>query len=297
MAQQNNTFKEKSWVNLYKNKFCTKSGDTTVVLKYVSKNLKKREIISYFNGNVGTENILLNQLSDSIPDFEKGKILVTKNIANITFPGTLLFDAFISKNKIMCYPFPITSVLSNNHVVRLTSDERNNYTNFNRFIDTNLFYIDLPMRKAVQLKFSSWQIGALVMPIKVYLFSSGDSSLRENIVTNTNFNGMFGYKWGKKKATLLHSQAETKIGSYTTSINALLGISKLELTSENTSQKIKKMQTTAAVSLGMAVGYQYNIIGLYVAAGADFPFGTAGQSWDFKYMPWLGFGIGIGLGL
>lgn len=198
-------------------------------------------------------------------------------------PEVLKVDVAQKNNTINVYPWPITKdgVIDDN-------DPRN------KFFANNLFFFKIPDRTVVKLKYSDFHFGALSLPIKVFLSSQADS-LKNNTVFDANLNLMVGKKWGKEKFYHLPNAESGEKYFLGYSANVILGISKIELSDENTTPKITQKYTLPALSYGFAFGVHYKTIGIYMALGIDTPLSKYAKEWNFRNRPWLGFGLGLGL--
>lgn len=78
-------------------------------------------------------------------------------------------------------------------------------------------------------------------------------------------------------------------------MNAILGITRVELDIYNTTPQIGSIKTNVTnLSYGLAVGYQLDKFGLFLATGIDSPLSSLGKNWNFSNKPWIGLGLGLG---
>ena len=142
----------------------------------------------------------------------------------------------------------------------------------------------------MKTKYSAWHYGALTLPVKFYTKSVDSLS---NTQFGANLNLMIGRKWGNKKYSYL-GEKETEY-SIAKSLNLIAGIGELTLNSSNTDNSLTKEIKVASLSYGLAFGFQYKKIGLFIASGFDTPISKDGKEWAYKENLWLGFGLGLGL--
>ena len=106
---------------------------------------------------------------------------------------------------------------------------------------------------------------------------------------------MFGKKWGTKRYYNSPGNSQDKISTRSWSINAILGASKVELDIYNTTPNIGTIKTYVTnLSYGVALGYQLNNFGFFLATGIDTPLSSLGKNWNFSNKPWIGLGLGLG---
>jgi hypothetical protein len=154
----------------------------------------------------------------------------------------------------------------------------------------NHYIIEIPNRVVLKTAYSAWQYGALTLPAKFYTKTIDSLS---NTQFNANFNLIFGRKWGNKKYSYLVEKENAY--SIAKSINLIAGIGELTLSSTNTENSLTKEIKVASLSYGLAFGFQYKKIGIFIASGLDTPLSKYGKNWVYKENIWLGFGLGLGL--
>ncbi|WP_298903799.1 hypothetical protein [uncultured Psychroserpens sp.] len=271
-SQKQKNFKEKQYLILKNGKYLTQENDPTVFLKVKIKNGKKLE---------KTE-VLISK-NDTIYKYKEVDDYIVKPFLQSDFTGltTSKFkgDFKIEKKKLVFYPWKFSA-------------EKD--STLNQELSENSYYLDIPDRTVLKVKFRSCQFGALTLPVKIYLSSKADS-LVNNIQTDVNLNFMIGHKWGHKKYSQLPNEKEGTSYENAWSINFLVGMSKIDLKKNNTTPDLTEDISVPAISTGFAFGYQYRKIGVYIASGIDNPLSKYGKDWDFKNQLWLGFGLGLGL--
>ncbi len=272
-GQKQKNFKEKQYLVLKDGKYLTQEKDSSVFLKVKTKNGKKLEKAEVLISN-----------SDTIYKYKEVDDYIVKPFLQSDFTG-LRTSKFrgnfkIEKKKLVFYPWKFSAVED---------------SNLNQELSKNSYFLDIPERTVLKVKFHSYQFGALTLPVKIYLSSKADS-LVNNVQTDINLNFMIGHKWGVKKYSQLPNEEEGSSYENSWSINFLIGMSKIDLKKNNTTPDLTKGDISVpAISTGFAFGYQYRKIGAYIASGIDNPLSKYGKDWDFKNQLWLGFGLGLGL--
>jgi hypothetical protein len=272
-GQNQQNFKEKQYLVLKDGKYLTQENDSTVFLKVKRKNgkkLEKTEVLISKNDTVykykEVDDYIITPFLQS--DF--------KGLTTSKFNG----DFKIEDKKLVFYPWKFSA-------------EKD--STLNQELNKNSFFLEIPERTVLKVKFRAFQFGALTLPVKIYLFSKADS-LVNNVQTNVNLNFMIGYKWGHKKYSQLPNEKEGTSYENAWNVNFLIGMSKIDLEKNNTTPDLTKGDISVpALSTGFAFGYQYRKIGVYLASGIDNPLSKYGKDWDFKNQLWLGFGLGLGL--
>lgn len=272
-GQKQKNFKERQYLVLKDGKYLTNEDDPSIFLKVktkTGKRLEKKEILVSDNDTV----VKYQEVDDyNIKPFLQSDFtgLTTKKLKG---------DFKIKDKKLFFYPWEFTS---------------NENSALNKEIDKHSYYLDIPERTVLKVKFRSLHFGALTLPAKIY-FSTKADSLVNNIQTDVNLHLMIGHKWGSKKYSQLPQEDEGISYENSWSINYVLGISKIDLNQSNTTPDLTKGEISIpGISTGLALGYQYQKIGVYIASGFDIPVSEYGKDWDFNGQPWLGIGLGLGL--
>ena len=273
MNGQNTTqFRESTYLLRNENgTFSTIKGDTKVILKIRKKSgvTLKRTGISV----TGTDTI--QHFSESMNFINRDFIASDFNLEN---QERLYGDLVQEGEVIKFYPW----MFKWNDEGKAINDSLNKH---------GPYLIEIPHRTTVRARYNAYHFGTLTLPVKFYL-------KKEDSISNTEFdaniNFMVGKKWGSKKFRYVADELKE---SYTvaTSLNLITGISKLTLTPSNTEQDLTKDIDVASLSYGVAVGFQYKKVGVFAALGFDTPLSRFGKEWVYREVPWLGFGIGLGL--
>jgi hypothetical protein len=270
-GQKQKNFRERQFLILNnEGKYLTYKKDSTIFLHQKKKVGKTVEKIHF-----SVTNEVTTQYYKEVDSFK----VDTFNISNFPrlkkprFKG----DFKMEKNQLHFYPWDFKKD-------SLLNDQLEKYS----------FYIPIPNRTVLKVKFYSFQYGILTLPAKIYLKSKSDS-LVSNIQTGVNLNLMLGFKWGYKKYSYLPNKKEGTIYESACSINWIFGISKVDLSETNTTPAINDSYSVGIISNGIAFGYQYRSIGIFLVTGVDTPLSKFGKNWDFKHKPWLGLGLGLGL--
>lgn len=260
---------------------------------------KLREIQHHYHTNIVRKNLLANVVNLTPPRIDSIIYFSVDTIDNpvirvvgtrLTFPHSCirrklgnqekLYGELKAENgKIFFYAWPYPNP--------------NAVTGVMNSVFLEELYIDLPARKKVKIEYRALQYGALALPIKVYMASQ--VTLQNNSIFDANINVFIGRKWGKKSFYALPNSKEVQSYISGSSINLFLGVGKAELDNTNTTNDMATKITLPSVSPGVAFGVHYKDFGLYISTGLDCPIGPAAKRWDFAYMPWLGFGLGLGL--
>lgn len=271
-SQEQKNFKEKQYLILKNGKYLTQENDSTIFLKVKTKKGKKLE---------KTEVIISN--NDTIYKYKEVDNYIETPFLQSDYKGlkTKKFKGNfkIEDKKLVFYPWKFSA----------EKDSK-----LNQKLNKNSYFLDIPERTVLKVKFRSFHFGALTLPVKIYLSSKADS-LVNNIQTDVNLNFMIGHKWGHKKYSQLPNEKEGTSYENSWSINFIIGMSKIDLEKNNTTPDLTEDISVPAISTGCALGYQYRKIGVYVASGIDNPLSKYGKDWDFKNQLWLGFGLGLGL--
>ena len=161
----------------------------------------------------------------------------------------------------------------------------------NTFFKDHLFSIALEDRTTLAFTSSSWHAGAMTLPIKVYI--GGPDSVSA-VQAGVSAGLYIGKKWSKTKFIKLPNEKEFTTYQSAWSLNALLGLNKLDLDEKNTKDAGKKFKgSIASLSAGISPGFHYKTFTIFTAIGFDFPLSGKGEQWSFKGKPWIGLGAGF----
>ncbi|MBD3906514.1 hypothetical protein NAL32_17700 [Chryseobacterium sp. Ch-15] len=272
-AQSTFSFKEKIHLKKINNQYFSQSNRNP--LQFVNKNEKITIPVKTFTSSIEDDSKTFYEIN-TVVDYQKAKIFVTDSL-DIQY-SKLSGELFLEDNKLLFYP-------------RLEEKEDLKY---DKFIRNHSFFFDLPERSSLDVHYSSWHIGVLTLPVKAYLKSRSDS-VKNNVILAANLNVMFGKKWGTKRYYNSPGSREDKVSTKSWSMNAILGITRVELDIYNTTPQIGSIKTNVTnLSYGLAVGYQLDKFGLFLATGIDSPLSSLGKNWNFSNKPWIGLGLGLG---
>lgn len=272
-AQSTFSFKEKIHLKKIDNQYFSQSDHNP--LKFINKNNKISVPVKKFGSITGDETKNFYEI-DSIINYKAAKVFVTDSL-HFRY-SKLSGEMFLEGDRLLFYP-------------RLEKHEDLKYDNF---IRNNYFYFDLPERAYVDVRYSSWHVGMLTLPLKSYLKSKSDS-IKNNVILGVNLNVMFGKKWGIKRYYNSPGAREDKISTKSWSLNAILGVSNVELDVYNTTPQIGSVKTHVTnLNYGIALGYQIDKFGFFLATGIDSPLSSIGKNWNFSNQPWIGLGLGLG---
>lgn len=138
----------------------------------------------------------------------------------------------------------------------------------------------------------------------LYLSSLSRFSLNDErpYELTTGVNVGLGYSFEEtRKVYKPHSESVAKapFGHLETSYNygftPFGGFSAIELSPENTRGVVETKYRAVAFTTGGLFSIGINSLDIGLAVGIDLPFGSDGRSWDYRYKPWIGAGIGIDL--
>lgn len=163
---------------------------------------------------------------------------------------------------------------------------------FEKFIGKKSRRLYIDISEGVKISKTSWKIGAVTVPLKVYLTDQSDSlkSFTNNVETDVNIAVTFGKSWEKYS---FKNGREAKLTN-TQYLYTFLALNKLELTEKNTDGRNDGDNIlTSSIGFGYQLGY--GKLGLSLLLGIDMPFSSIGKNWCFKYQPWLGIGIGYSI--
>lgn|GEM_PF-2080094 len=259
-GQEVGNFKERHIVNLL--------GFDSIHFKFSLKDSTETEI---------KNNILYDKNGDTV-SYNKIKKKATNKVSELnenTLKKLPLENYWtraslnLKEDKVFIYPFKYT-------------DNKN----ANDFFEKNNVYLELKDNINYSFKYRTWQMGVVTIPVKWYV-----NSKLGNIATDINAMISGGHKWGKTHVVKLAHEKETRQYQRTFSVNALAGISKLELDGSNTIKKDSIEGNVAAISTGISFGIHYKDFTFLVASGFDFPTSNR-KSWQFNNIPWIGLGFG-----
>lgn len=166
---------------------------------------------------------------------------------------------------------------------------------FNTLIDKNVFYINLRKREYLYLNSKAWHAGPLTMPFKVYL-TSRDDIHTSNVTADVNAGFYIGQKWGKKGFVDMPAEKEGKTHEFFTSLNAIIGFSKLTIAATDNVNKNTNEGSVLGFSPGIGLGFHYDSFVLFLAGGIDVPISNSiANEWRYKNQPWFGFGLGFSI--
>jgi hypothetical protein len=130
-------------------------------------------------------------------------------------------------------------------------------------------------------KFHQWNIGILILPIKVRPFAteSGHFDFLDGLSLGTAFSFNIDHNWVKDR-----------------SINIVLYAGLSSFTSD--SVKIKERREDYKITaFSPAVGLMFEKSGVQICGmlGMDFPVGSIQKNWVYRNMPWVSIGLGFSL--
>lgn len=235
---------------------------------------KKEDSIVNKNIKYNAYNQIISYEKDTLikKPVERSFLAVDISETDLDFGSIITANLKVIDNKIMIYPWYFA------YRSRITND----------FFNTNNVYIKMKDRMNYSFPYKSVQVGVITLPIKWYI----DSKIG-NVETSLNAMLNVGYKFGKSKFVKFPNEEKAREYKTGFSVNALAGISKIELSEKNTSspEGIKVEGNVAAISLGSAFGFHYSDFTLMVALGFDLPTSNR-KEWNFSGIPWLGLGFG-----
>lgn len=163
----------------------------------------------------------------------------------------------------------------------------------NEFLKSNTFFIDVPERINLGFKLTSYQLGTMTLPLKVFI--GGPDSVSK-VFASANIGLYFGKRFGRRRYVKYPHEKEFTVYEKSHSWSVILGINKLDLDDKNTKDDGKKFQgSIAAISTGFSYGIHVKNFTLFSAVGFDTPLGKRGKLWSLKGRPWFGFGAGFDL--
>lgn len=161
------------------------------------------------------------------------------------------------------------------------------------FLSTNQFSISIEENDNLSFYADSFQLGAMTLPLKVYL-SKRDNDVAGGMAEgNTNIGIYAGYKFGWKKYVKLKHEKEYRIYNMAFSSNLIIGLGKVTIDDKNSVGHLQTWKVDVPTfNLGLAIGLHYKDFSLLVAYGTDFLMSGKGENWNYKGKPWLGIGVG-----
>ena len=260
-GQEAGNFKERHRVNLlgFNNepfKFSLKDSTETEIKSNILYD-RNGDIVSYNKMKKKETNLVSELNEDTLKKLQLKSCCWTRASLNL------------KDDKVFIYPF------------RYTDNET-----ANDFFEKNNVYLELKDNINYSFKYRTWQMGVVTIPVKWYV-----KSKLGNISTDVNAMISGGRKWGKTHVVKLAHEKEARQYQRTFSVNALAGISKLELDESNTIKKDSIEGNVAAISAGVSFGIHYQDFTFLLASGFDFPTSNS-KSWQFNSIPWIGLGFG-----
>ncbi len=158
--------------------------------------------------------------------------------------------------------------------------------NVDNFDLTETYYI-LPTKtllnnsKEFEDKSNVWNIGLLVMPIKIRPFATESGQ----------FDFSDGVSVGTTLSWTLHHNFKT---DFTHNLLLYVGVSSYTA-DENKIKEQREDYKIATFSPAIGWMWEKNGVQLSLLTGIDFPSGNLQKNWVYRNMPWFGMGIGVGL--
>jgi len=182
-------------------------------------------------------------------------------------------------SELLLYPFPF-------------SDDD---TVINKYLQDNQLVLKIKDKYRIGLPFRGWEVGALTIPVKVYLSSRADN-LKNNFIFDESINIKLSRIWGNEYFYKNEGDKDGKSFQNYFNASLFIGFSKTEISNSNTQIDIGDDSfTVASLNYGFGVGYNVRGIGLSVLLGLDTPLSDQADEWNFRNQPWIGFGLGIDL--
>ncbi len=201
---------------------------------------------------------------------DKGSIdSIIKNIASGR--KGLKSNIHFEKNKIYVNPYPVFDEEGNVYIERDAS-----------------YYYELENRQSVSLRFSSFSIKALSVPLKVRIGSD-----QYEFSSDANLGAFGGFSWGKTKITHMEhvGKAEKEIMR---TVGILIGTESLEFSFRDVNNENVDVET-AVISVGAGFIYSYQKFTAGLTGGLDYALGENSSEWDYHGRPWIGIAIGYSL--
>ncbi|WP_336127791.1 hypothetical protein [Mesoflavibacter sp. CH_XMU1422-2] len=254
----------------------TKANDTPIKVKVKLPNKKYTYKIAEEHILPSGDTILVRKI-DSLtydPDL--------KDLDSSIFSEYKTINVSIKQNgsELILYPFPFDD------------DE----TTINDYLKDKQLVLKIKNNYRISVPYRSWEIGALTIPVKVYL-SSRAEELKNNFIFDESVNLKISKVLGWEH---FYKNKEDKDGKsfkhYFSFTPLFIGLSKTEISNTNTRTDIgDETFTVASLNYGVGLGYNVRGIGLSVLLGFDTPLSDQAEEWNFKSQPWIGFGFGIDL--
>src|SRR5690554_1982143 len=136
-------------------------------------------------------------------------------------------------------------------------------------------------------------MGVMTMPLKIYLDRRNKDFTGSMVTSDVNIGLYVGKKWGSKSFVKLKHEEEYRIYTKAFSLNAILGLSKLDIDNKNSNTSNVTFQgSVPALNTGLGIGLHYRDFAFFTALGYDIPLNKYGTDWNYKGKPWLGIGAG-----
>ncbi len=161
------------------------------------------------------------------------------------------------------------------------------------FLSENSFSIPLESNKNLSVFTDSFHLGAMTLPIKIYLNRRDEDVKGGMVETGINVGVYAGYKFGWKKYVKLKHEDNYRIYTKAFSINLILGASKITVDDKNSvGYSQTKKEDLPAFITGLSMGLHYRDFSFLLASGFDILLSSGGDNWNYKDKPWLGIGFG-----
>lgn len=184
-----------------------------------------------------------------------------------------------NKNELTLYPYPFNE--ADDKIIKYLKEHR--------------LVFKIEEGNNINLPFRGWEIGALTIPVKVYL-SSRAEKLKNNFVFDESINLKISRIWGREYFYKKQEDDKGKSFQNYWSGSFFIGLSKTEVNNKNTTSDIGDDKfNVASLNYGLGIGYSVRSIGISALLGLDTPLSNEADDWNFKNQLWLGFGLGIDL--
>ncbi|MCJ7933265.1 MAG: hypothetical protein MUW56_06405 [Chryseobacterium sp.] len=107
------------------------------------------------------------------------------------------------------------------------------------FLSTNQFWIFLNENENLSFFADSFQLGAMTLPLKVYLNKRDDNVGGGMAEGNINVGIYTGYKFGWKKYVKLKNEKDYRIYNVAFSSNVIVGLGKVTIDDKNSVQHLQ----------------------------------------------------------
>jgi len=272
------------------------AGNPCFDIQYTNEKEMLKEVTGYNVDHLGNETKIIGLKTD----YKAGRKFVYNSYGSFTGIKSLYADVVQStdKSKLYIHFWPI----KNEKLIDQDSKECPNTDpkdtaaiTFNKLVNKNVFYFNLRKREYLYLNSRAWHAGPLTTPFKVYL-SSRDDTHTSNVTADVNAGFYIGQKWGKKSFVDMPAEKEGKTHEYFTSLNAIVGFSKLTIAANDNINKNANEGSVLGFSPGIGLGFHYDSFVLFLAGGIDVPISNSiANEWRYKNQPWLGFGLGFSI--